>query len=133
MMSLYLFNPKINNFSYIKGFEKFAAAIQLKSNTNTYYSYHKAGCADYNWISDLFVIQNFKTKHIGHIFANGCESETDLKFLKTYKILNNNEKTKKLIDNLNYYKSLPSFGIKWKFIEQYWNKNYKKFGKINSN
>lgn len=127
--SLYLFDPEINNFSKLVGFEKFPEAIQLKSNPNYYYSYHRAGCADLNWVSDLFTIEDFKSKHIGHIYANGCESETNSETLNTYKVLNNNEKNKKLIDKLNYSKSLPTLDMKWKFIENYWNKNYKKFDK----
>lgn len=55
---LYLFDPSKNEFKKLEGYDNFPDAIQLKSYPLFYYSYHRAGCADFDWMSDLFKIQN---------------------------------------------------------------------------
>lgn len=126
---LYLFNPATNKFVPILNYLAFPNAIQLKTNPMYYYSYHRAGCADANWESDLFKIQDFKIIHLGHIDGNGCsfDIQENPPTLKIYKVLDNNEEKQKLIKNLPYQKHIPNFGDKWNFIEKYWNANYAKF------
>jgi hypothetical protein len=124
---LYLFDKKSNTFKRIEGFERFPESIQIKTNSKYYYSYHRAGCADMNWVSDLFYIENFKTIHIAHIYGNGCETKEDPLKIEIYKVYNNKEENKKLFKTLPYLKNIPSFGDKWDFIEKYWNANYNKF------
>ena len=107
----------------------FPNAVQLKSDTKYYYSYHRAGCADMNWMSDLFKIVNFKIVQIGHIDAKGCDSEKELypQVIQIFKVTNNNVEKGQLIEKLPYIKTLENFDDKWKFIKKYWNKNFKKF------
>ena len=127
---IYLFDKTSNEFKYLKGFDRFPEAIQLKTNPKYYYSYHRAGCADMNWVSDLFYIDNnFKTIHIGHIYGQGCDFEVkeNPQVIEIYKVLEDNEENKKEIEKLPYLKNIPVFGDKWNFIEKYWNKNYGKF------
>jgi hypothetical protein len=126
---LYLFDNKTNSFKDVKGFGKFPEAIQLKTNSKYYYSYHRAGCADLNWVSDLFVIDNFKAIQKGHIYGQACvyEVKTNPQIIEIYKIINNNENNKKVIGKLPLLKYIPNFGDKWDFIEKYWNKNYLEF------
>lgn len=126
---IYLFDNKTDEFKNLDGFDRFPEAIQLKVNPKYYYSYHRAGCADMNWVSDLFYIDNFKTIQIGHIYGQGCDFEVkeNPQIIEIYKVLRNDEENKKLIKNLPYIKNIPKFGDKWKFIEKYWNNNYEKF------
>lgn len=127
--SLYLFNPKSSRFNEIDGYAEFSQATQLNSNPKYYYSYHRAGCADMNWVSDLFKIINFKIIHVGHIDGTGCDFEVseNPQTIEIYKIIANNVVNSKLIAKLPYLKYIPDFGDKWSFIEEYWNKHYQNF------
>jgi hypothetical protein len=126
---LYLFDNKSNRFRKVKDFDKFPEAIQLTSNAKYYYSYHRAGCADMNWVSDLFSIENFKAIQKGHIYAQGCDYkiESNPQIIGIYKIVGNNENNKRVINKLPMMKYVSRFGDKWEFIAKYWNKNYLKF------
>lgn len=126
---LFLFDNRTNEFNNLEGFDRFSEAIQLKTNPKYYYSYQKAGCADMNWVSDLFYIENFKIIQIGHIYGQGCDFEVkeNPQVIEIYRILVNNEENKKLIKKLPYKKNIPKFGDKWNFIEKYWNNNYGEF------
>lgn len=129
MYHLYLFDKTTNSFEFIDGFESFPEAKQLMSNSKYYYSYKRAGCADMNWISDLFYIENYKAIHIGHIYGQGCNLELNENphVINVYKITDNKQENGKLLEQVPYLKNIPSFEDKWKFIEKYWNKNYEKF------
>jgi hypothetical protein len=126
---LYLFDPATNRFRKIPGSEDFPQATQLTSDPNYYYSYHRAGCADMNWVSDLFTIRDFHIIQIGHIEGDGCDAdpENEHQEIKIFRIADNNEDHQKLIKRLPYEKYIPEFGYKWVFIKKYWNKNYEKF------
>jgi hypothetical protein len=126
---LYLFDSKANRFKKVKDFDKFPEAIKLRSNPKYYYSYHRAGCADANWISDLFTITNFKAIQVGHIDAQGCDFEKELypQVIRVYKVTNNSEQNGRLISKLPYVKTLKEFEDKWEFLNKYWEKNYAKF------
>lgn len=122
---LHLFDPKNNDFRFLDGFIKFCDSSPLKSNTKYYYSYQRAGCADQNWVSDIFTIDNFKIIHLGHIYGMSCDDST--KIIEIYKITDNNEEKRKLIEKLPYDKNIATNNDKWDFIEKYWNANYEKF------
>ena len=126
---LYLFDPLTKKYKNINGFDKYPQAIQLKKNSKYYYSNHRAGCADMNWVRDLFKIVNFKTIQVGHIYGQGCDFEVKEypQVIEIYKVTNNEEEKGKLISKLPYVKFIPDFGDKWNFIEKYWNINYQKF------
>jgi hypothetical protein len=123
---LYLFDKTKNVFRFVKGFDRFPESQQLKTNPKYYFSYHRAGCADWNWISDLFFIDNFKTIHIGQIYGKGCDADLkeEPQAIEIYKIIDNTEEKEKLIAKLSYQKNIPEFGEKWYFIKKYWEKNY---------
>ncbi len=126
---LYLFDDRANVFRVLEDFDRFAEAIQLKNNPKYYYSYQRAGCADMDWISDLFYIDNFKTIQVGHIYGKGCDFEVkeNPQVISIYKVLANNEENIQLIKKLPYIKNIPKFSDKWIFIEKYWNNNYGEF------
>ena len=126
---LYLFNPVKIRFISIDGYMKYPDAVQLKSNPKYYYSYHRAGCADMNWVSDLFKIVDFKIVQVGHIDAQGCDSEKELypQVIQIFKVTNNDAEKMLLLTKLPYIKTLKKIDDKWEFIEKYWNQNLQKF------
>ncbi len=128
---IYLFDKTHNEFKFVEGFDRFPEAMQLKTNPKYYYSYHRAGCADMNWVSDLFYIDNFKSIHIGHIYGQGCDFEVkdNPQVIEIFKIIDNKEENRKLIGKLPYLKNIPDFGDKWDFIKKYWTENYGKFNR----
>jgi hypothetical protein len=125
---LILFDKTKNTFRFVEGFNRFPASQQLKTNPRYYFSYHRAGCADLNWVSDLFFIDNFKTVHVGQIYGKGCDADiiNEPQVIEVYKIFDNTEDKEKLVAKLHYLKNIPQFGDKWDFIKKYWEKNYLK-------
>ena len=126
---LYLFDPIKKHFKRIDDYVNFPDAVQLKANPKYYYSYHRAGCADLNWISDLFKIVNFKIIQVGHIYGKGCDFEVkqNPQLIEIYKVIDNDQKKMRLLTKLPYLKHIPEFGDKWDFIKNYWNKKYQEF------
>jgi len=123
---LYLFDPTSSMFKNVEGFDKYPEATQL-TNQEFYYSYHRAGCADMNWISDLFKIENFKAIKLGQIYGQGCESEEASQVIEIYKMQNQNEEKRELLEKHPYVEIIPEHADKWTFIEKYWNNKYSIF------
>jgi len=118
---LLLFNKSTNNFIPVKNFSDFPAPLPI-AGTKYYYSYHKSGCADMNWDSDLFYIRNNKAIRLGHIECIACPDEKTGIYI--HKITRKKESlyqklSIKILGNYDDYK--------WGFIKYYWGKNYKKF------
>lgn len=124
---LYLFDSESNSFKKIVGFDNFPESKRLFSNY--YYSYQRAGCADMNWISDLYKIEFFKIIHLGQIYGQGCESdiEEDPQSIEIYKVLDNGSENMEIFERLSYSETMYNYVDKWEFIEKYWNENYRKF------
>ncbi|WP_339699256.1 hypothetical protein [uncultured Roseivirga sp.] len=61
---LYLFDSARMEFIRVSGFWDFPDAQIIKNDHDYFYSYIKNGCADMNWLSHLFKIENFKTVKI---------------------------------------------------------------------
>lgn len=120
--SLYLFNQLIGKFQKVIDFERFPHAKEVKGqDKGFYYSYHRSGCADNYWTSDLFKIIDYKVIHMGQIFGEGCEAPMQV---KVYKVGPNK---KHLIETLPYKLVEDSKDFKWGFIENYWSVNYSRF------
>ncbi len=112
-----------NRYRKIEGFDFFPAPIRIKG-TKLFYSYHKSGCADMNWDSDLFYIENFKAVRIGNIAGRECENSGIKDGVYINKVrgeIKIHVKTQP-VGTLAKYKN-----YKWGFIEAYWTKNYKQF------
>lgn len=118
--SLFLLDKSKNRFKRIEDFEKYQAAKKV-SGSNLYYSYHRSGCADSYWTSDLFKIVDFMVIHLGQIFGEGCDEP---KQIKIYRI---NMGKKDLTETLPYKLVTDNKNGKWGFIEEYWTKNHNKF------
>ncbi|QCE43380.1 hypothetical protein [Psychroserpens sp. NJDZ02] len=113
-----IFNSESNTFLEIENFSNFPSSVKIK-NTNYYYSYHRSGCADSNWDSDLYFLESTKAVRIGNISGIGCEGEYETGIFISKVIGDNKELVKKVKREPEYYAD------KWDFIKNYWTKNYK--------
>jgi len=120
---LLLYVPTTNSFRQVKGFEDFPAPENI-SGTKYFYSYHKSGCADMNWDSDLFYIKNFKAIRLANISGRECGNEGITDGLYISKVIGENKIPFKTlpIDTIHKFKQ-----HKWKFIKKYWTENYNSF------
>jgi hypothetical protein len=117
---LIFFDEKNKIFKAVKEFDSFPEPVKIK-NTQYWFSYHRSGCADINWGSELFKIENFKAIKIGEIEGLGCEDEKE-NGIFIYKTKGNSRK------RIYSEKRKPGYyNDKWDFIEKYWNENYRKF------
>jgi len=125
--NVYLYDSGNHAFRKIDDVSHFPAAQRLM-NTACYYSYHRSGCADQNWGSELFIIKDFKTYCIGRIEAYGCANgEGDPKDgIYVYKQHGENDEGILIntipIDTIGTYED-----YKWGFIADYWTKQYRLF------
>lgn len=117
---LIMYDTKTKGFKNVEGFYDYNEPYKVEG-TKYWYSYHGSGCADMDWDSDLFYIENFKAIRVGNIQGIGCEGEPK-NGIFIYKV----EGEKRILIKENLRK--PGFhNDKWDFIEEYWNKNYQKF------
>lgn len=115
--NLMMYSPKIKKFQFIEKFFNFPNATYI-DKTNRYYSYHRSGCADMLWDSDLFYIEDNKAIQLGNIHGDECG-------LNTISITKNDkQKDTKVISTkiLEKYKD-GKFG----FIDNYWKEHYQEF------
>ena len=115
---LYLFNEKKKNFAEVADFDNFPEPKIITKGH--YYSYHHSGCADMDWDSDLFCIKHMKAIKLANIHGIGCDNESR----KGVYIYDERKLASKLVE---YRKFDEMRSDKWKFIQSYWRKNYKKF------
>ncbi len=120
---LLLYIPATKSFRQIKDFESFPDPAEI-IGTKYFYSYHRSGCADMNWDSDLFYIKNYKAIRVANI--SGCECGKS--GIKDGLYISRIRGEKKIL-----FKTLPietiykNKGDKWKFIKVYWAKNNRFF------
>jgi hypothetical protein len=121
---LLLYSKHLKRFVKVNRFSNYQDPKRIP-NTTFYYSYHRSGCADFDWDSDLFTIVNFKIVKIGNISGRACEDDKN-KGIFVYRMGNHKKMFVKRfsIQEIGNYKD-----TKWGFIEDYWKKNYKKFVK----
>jgi len=122
IQDLLLFDKSEKSFVLVNGFEKFPDPKPIHG-TGYFYSYHRSGCADNFWDSDLFYIDMFETHLLGNISGNECEGE---KGIVISRVVDGKEQIvdKFSVDVLEKYDD-----HKWGFIADYWTKNYSKFTK----
>jgi hypothetical protein len=122
---LYMIDAKTQTYKLVDQYNLYPEAKQLDVDKSCYYSYHRAGCADMVWVSDLFKIVNNKTVLLGTIKGECCGSESGqedrIVALKKY--------PDKFIET-DFFKctEIEKYDdTKWGFIKDYWNKNIKKY------
>jgi hypothetical protein len=122
VVDIVLFDSNSKRFEIVKDLGYYPSPFKIK-NSNYYYSYHRAGCADLNWESDLFYIKDYRCIKIGNISGRGCGYE------KRNGIFINKIVGKKTVE-INWIKRDSGYyEDKWEFIENYWTKNHLKFTK----
>lgn len=122
VIDIVLFDSYSKRFEIVKDLGYYPSPFKIK-NSNYYYSYHRAGCADLNWESDLFYIKDYRCIKIGNISGRGCGYE------KRNGIFINKIVDKKAVE-INWIKRDSGYyDDKWEFIENYWTKNHLKFTK----
>jgi hypothetical protein len=123
--SLYLFDSIQLKYKKIRNYSDFPDAIKIKPNL--YYSYQAVGCADLNWVSDLFKIENFEIVHLAHMEAESCEndSKTKQKTIQVFKVKDsvNNQR----FHNFNYNDQIKKNDDKWNYLKKYWSNNFSFF------
>jgi len=122
---LYLFDSLSSAYVFVEDFISFPQATSLEADTNYYYSYRRAGCADMNWQSDLFYIKNFKTYQLGSIYGQGCDFEDTPRLIEISKVDSSGKDV--ALETLPI-EAISNFqDYKWGFIKNYWNKNLVRF------
>lgn len=114
---LALYVKETGQFRLVENLTSFPDPNKL-DGTKYYYSYHRSGCADSDWASDLFFIEGYLAIRIGNIYGSGCDgNEKNGIFIS--KVKNGKlELVKEFIREPGYYDD------KFDFIKKYWIKNY---------
>ncbi len=123
MKQLLLYDSRRKCFVEIVDYAYFPDPTRI-NKTQYYYSYHRSGCADMNWDSDLFIFRNDSAISIGRISGRECVYNDLADGIYIYK-MNGDSSTlykTKPIEILQNYKD-----YKWGFITEYWNQNYWRF------
>ncbi|SHH60544.1 hypothetical protein SAMN04488109_4586 [Chryseolinea serpens] len=120
VQDLLLFDRAKMTFTMVKGFNNFPDPQPIEG-TGYYYSYHRSGCADNFWNSDLFYIANFKTQRVANISGNECSGEMGIVVSKV------KDEQKKIVEKFPLDILEKYHDRKWGFIADYWAKNYSKF------
>ena len=113
---LLLFDPLKKTFKKVENFDNYPEPVKI-GETKYYYSYHRSGCADLNWDSDLFYIQDFKAVKIGNIAGYDCGNRDIKNGIYIYKFQGEKETLFETlpIETLAKYKN-----NKWDFFLGYW-------------
>lgn len=122
-MDLIIYIPGIEKFQKVQHFEYFPSPQRIKG-THYFYSYHKSGCADMNWDSDLFYIHNNKAIALGNISGRQCNDRDEKAGVYIHRIRKGKEI---LISTLPIQRIWQYKDFKWGFIAEYWKKHYKRF------
>jgi hypothetical protein len=119
---LLLYDPSLRGFRKIEDFDLYPDPKPIKG-TKFYYSYRTNGCADLDWISYLFYMDDFQPVRIGEIHGYGCDTSRRAP-INIYRINGNNRKLVKtmLLHTSDRYKM-----HKWGFIKRYWSTMYLHF------
>ncbi len=111
------------SFKEVKNFTKYPDSKSI-NNTRYFYSYHRSGCADMNWDSDLFYIEDFKTIKIGNISGRECDNMDEKDGIYICKIRGDKKDSIETLPIDTIYKFQDN---KWGFIADYWTRRYDEF------
>jgi hypothetical protein len=117
---LILYNKHTKKFELINGFADYPSSVHIP-NTAFYYSYHRSGCADLDWDSDLYKIVNYKIIPTGNIAGRQCENSGEKLGIFINKVTGKKQ---------HLIKTYPIDALKGdqsNFIDQYWKANYRSF------
>jgi hypothetical protein len=117
---LILYNKHTKKFVLVNGFPDYPSSVHI-APTAFYYSYHRSGCADLDWDSDLYKIANYKIIPAGNIAGRQCENSGEKLGIFINKV------TGKKQHLIKKYTPDALNGDKSNFIDQYWKANYSRF------
>lgn len=120
------YSSEARSFRMVEAFSRFPAPTKIPGCV-CYYSYHRSGCADLNWDSDLFIIENSSAIRLGNINGNGCDYDNPDPMIRVSMIGIDEEPLLPLIDSLPIDSAWSYAGLKWEFIEKYWNREHPRF------
>jgi hypothetical protein len=118
---LIFFDRGKQTFRAIENFVYFPSPKKIKG-TNYWYSYHRSGCGDQNWGSDMFKIKNYKAIKLADMEGIGysdVEREYGIFVYRT------NGDSRELI--FSEPREPGYYSDKWEFMEKYWHENYAYF------
>ena len=118
-----LYVPSLNGFKEVENLFAFPDPQPIQG-TKYYYSYHKNGCADLDWVSDLFFLNGFKAERIGMADGVGCGTDEVKTAIYIYKVKRDKKTLFKVLSMNTIEKYKES---KWGFIRQFWTEKYKQF------
>lgn len=111
------FDRNLQAFTAVENFRDFYAPTKIEG-VNLWYSYHKSGCADADWGSELFKLDNNKAILVGDIVGVGCPAGGESGIF----IYNSRQElVKKIPRDSGYYAG------KFEFINDYWTSNHQLF------
>jgi hypothetical protein len=123
---LIIYLPKEKRFAQVKDFTDFPNAMAVPG-APYYYSYRRAGCADGDWISDLFEIRADSTLWHGHLFGHGCQDGPPPSITMLHADPSLPEEQWQRVDSLPMDSAWNGAGDKWDFIARYWADNYRRY------
>jgi hypothetical protein len=123
IQDLIMYDVKYKEFTPVKDFSNYPEPIKIKE-TKYYYSYHRSGCADMNWDSDLFYISDFKAIQLGSLSGRECNNEEQKDGIYIYKIKGDKKTLYKTLNIATIHKFKDD---KWGFIKDFWTNNYMNF------
>jgi len=110
-----LYDSLSKSFQLVDNFSSFPSSLPVPGVAGLYYSYSRAGCADSDWISKLYVIEDFSCVEKGIIKGRGCKSEQNQTGIFSFKVIDSK------INPVDTFLRDPGyFPNKWNFIEEYW-------------
>ncbi|QQR85424.1 MAG: hypothetical protein IPJ76_12490 [Flavobacteriales bacterium] len=115
-----------NGFVEVQLFSSFPSSTELQG-TGLFYSYHRSGCADMNWDSDLFFLDDSMAVRVGNIHGEGCEDITRTLARISYAADSGTSDDLVVMDSLVFDAGCSSGVSKWDFIREYWTANWKEF------
>lgn len=122
----YLYDTIGRSFELIKNCDLDISKIP---SSQFYYSYHRAGCSDDNWVSDLSKVNDYELENYGRIYGNGCESDdsNDIRKILIYSVDRNDKHNSIPMFGLKYSDFINDSVSKWDFIHSYWSEHFEKF------
>jgi hypothetical protein len=121
------YSSQRGRFVEVVGFTSFPASEQIEG-TGLFYSYHRSGCADLNWDSDLFYLQDTAAVRIGNMHGEGCE-DVSVPMIRVSKFPDALVPERSVqVDSMTFDPTCSGSQSKWGIIEEYWTSNWRTFG-----
>ncbi|KAB2807338.1 hypothetical protein [Phaeocystidibacter luteus] len=120
---LYLYDKGSKSYRRVVGFEEVSDAQRFSEKRGYYYDYQTRGCADFNWKSTLFYIEDFRVISVAEIEFTGCPQSEKERKLEVYSAPKSDERI--LLESENLPEDM--FNNKWDFIRDYWKENWRSF------